>query len=52
MTPLGKKLFLIYSILAVIILMALDVRKIEKGEGKGWCVAALVPVFIFLLQLI
>lgn len=50
MTPVGNTILITYSILAVIILMAVSVRKLEKRGGKGWEAAILLPVFIFLIN--
>jgi hypothetical protein len=52
MTALGKTILIGYSILALIILMALSVRKLEKGRGKGLEAVMLMPIFILLLNLI
>lgn len=50
MTPVGTTVLITYSISVVIILMAASIRKLEKGGGKGWEAALLLPVFIFLLN--
>jgi hypothetical protein len=52
MTLIGRSVLIVYSLLVVIIIMAVSVCKLEKGSGNGWETAILIPVFILLANLI
>lgn len=52
MTPVGKNLFLVYSIFAVIILIGVNFKRLERGDDRGWDAAVLIPVLIFLVNVI
>lgn len=52
MTNIGKSVLIVYSLLVVIIIMAISICKVEKRSGNGWEAAILVPVFLLLANLI
>jgi hypothetical protein len=51
MTPMAKYVLSTYSLIAILMLMILSFRKIEKDEKGGWAVVALIPVLIYLINL-
>ncbi|MGU9539606.1 hypothetical protein ACQX0N_11640 [Clostridium tepidum] len=52
MTTLGQLVLSIYSLLAIVILIVLNIRRIAKAGDKGWELALLIPVLIFLANMI
>ncbi len=52
MTPIGQAVFGTYSFISIVVLMVLNIKKVAKEESKGWELVALVPVLIFLANVI
>ena len=52
MNALGKLILPIYSTIIVLILIAKAIKRFEKKESKGLEVVALIPVLIFLINII
>ncbi|WP_187291716.1 hypothetical protein [Clostridium novyi] len=52
MTPIGQAVFGFYSFISIAALMVLNIKKIAKEESKGWELVALIPVLIFLANVI
>lgn len=52
MTPIGRLILNIYSLLIITILIVLNIRKAIKEDDKGWVMLALVPVLVFLANII
>lgn len=52
MTPTGQLVLSLYSLLSVVILMILNMKRVTK-EGDGeWELILLIPVLIFLANMI
>lgn len=52
MTPMGRAMFGFYSFASIAVLMILNIKKIAKEDAKGWELVVLVPVLIFLANVI
>lgn len=52
MTPTGQLILSIYSLLVIVILIVLNIKKIAKAGDEGWELAMLIPVLIFLANVI
>lgn len=52
MTPIGQAVFGFYSFISVSVLMVLNIKNIAKEDAKGWELVALIPVLIFLANVI
>ena len=51
LTPTGKLILNVYSLAVIAILLAVNVKRVKEGD-KGWELAALIPVLIFLANVI
>lgn len=52
MTPIGQAVFGFYSFISIAALMVLNIKKIAKEESIGWELVALIPVLIFIANVI
>lgn len=52
MTPIGQLVLSLYSLLAIVILITINIKRIAKAGDKGWELALLIPVLIFLANMI
>lgn len=52
MTPIGQAVFGFYSFISIAVLMVVNIKKIAKEESKGWELVALIPVLIFIANVI
>lgn len=52
MNALGKLILPIYSTVVILILMAKGIKRFENNKSNGVQVAALIPVFIYLINMI
>lgn len=52
MTHIGQVIFGTYSFLAIAALMIMSVKKAAKGKGDSWELIVLLPVLIFVANMI
>ncbi|WP_164968931.1 hypothetical protein [Clostridium tetani] len=52
MTPTGQLILSLYSLLAIAILITINIKRIVKAGDEGWELAMLIPVLIFLANVI
>ncbi|SQB33967.1 Uncharacterised protein [Clostridium cochlearium] len=52
MTTLGQLVLSIYSLLAIVILIIISVRRIVKEVSEGWELVLLIPILIYLSNMI
>lgn len=48
MTQKGALVLSIYSLIAIVILIVVNLKRMAKGSDKGWELVALIPILIFL----
>lgn len=51
MTPIGRRVLILYSIIVLAYISFKSIQKLAKGGGKGWTAAMLLPTLILLLNL-
>ncbi|WP_164968178.1 hypothetical protein [Clostridium tetani] len=52
MTQTGQLILSLYSLLAIVILITINIKRIVKAGDEGWELAMLIPVLIFLANMI
>lgn len=52
MTTLGQLVLSIYSLLAIVILIVLNIKRIVKAGDTGWELVLLIPILIYLSNMI
>ncbi|MCD3204026.1 hypothetical protein [Clostridium botulinum] len=52
MTEVGQAIFGAYSLITITALAVINIRKIAKDDAKGWELVVLIPVLIFLTNVI
>lgn len=52
MNTLGKLILPIYSTIIVLILIAKAIKRFERKKSKGLEAVALIPVFVYLINII
>lgn len=52
MTPIGKLVFVLYSLIVLSALVYYSFKKIQDNEKGGWIAVTVIPIMILLVNLV